>query len=236
MASPQPLRIDDGGPIATSTAADLGRRVVPGCSDVELLGVLLGRRRSPLQVAGRLLDECGGLAGLSRADPVELRPMAGPLAAARIVAGIELGRRVAAAWPGQDWRVRTPADLAERLLPSMGDLPHEELRVALLSTKNAVLAVRTVYVGNPAGTSVRVGEVYRDAVRRQAAAIVVVHNHPSGDPSPSGEDLRLTAELAQAGRLLDIDLLDHLVLGHGRWVSLRAIGALGYPSPGTTTR
>ena len=72
----------------------------------------------------------------------------------------------------------------------------------------------------------RVGEVFRDAVRRQAAALVVVHNHPSGDPSPSAEDLRITRELADAGRLLDIELLDHLVIGHGRWVSLRSLGAL----------
>jgi DNA repair protein RadC len=107
----------------------------------------------------------------------------------------------------------------------------------LLNTKNVVVAMTTLYVGNLAGTSVRVGEVYRDAVRRQAAGIVVVHNHPSGDPSPSGEDLRLTAELAEAGRLLDVELLDHLVIGHGRWMSLRACGALGQPPlSGTATR
>jgi DNA repair protein RadC len=84
----------------------------------------------------------------------------------------------------------------------------------------------TVYVGNLAGSPVRVGEVFRDAVRRQAAALVVVHNHPSGDPSPSPEDLRITRELADAGRLLDIELVDHLVIGHGEWVSLRALGVL----------
>jgi DNA repair protein RadC len=72
-----------------------------------------------------------------------------------------------------------------------------------------------------------VGEVYRDAVRRCAAAVVVAHNHPSGDPSPSGEDLRITAELVEAGRLLDIELLDHVVIGRGRWTSLRAMGAVG---------
>jgi DNA repair protein RadC len=96
----------------------------------------------------------------------------------------------------------------------------------LLNTKNAVTGMVTVYAGNLAGSPVRVGEVFRDAVRRQAAALVVVHNHPSGDPSPSAEDLRITRELADAGRLLDIELMDHLVIGHGRWVSLRAMGAL----------
>ena len=98
------------------------------------------------------------------------------------------------------------------------------------NTRNVVLGRATVYVGNLAGSPVRIGEVFREAVRRQAAAVVVAHNHPSGDPSPSGEDLRITAELAEAGRLLDIELLDHLVIGHGRWVSLRAAGR-SYSTP-----
>jgi DNA repair protein RadC len=151
---------------------------------------------------------------------------ASPGGAARLVAAVELGRRVAAAWPVAGWRIRAPADLAERLVPAMGHLEREELRSVLLNTKNTVTGMVTVYVGNLAGSSVRVGEVFREAVRMQAAAMVVVHNHPSGDPSPSAEDLRITRELAEAGRLLDIELLDHLVIGHGRWVSLRALGAL----------
>jgi DNA repair protein RadC len=105
-------------------------------------------------------------------------------------------------------------------------LEREELRVLVLNTKNVVLAMSTLYVGNLAGSSVRVGEVYRDAVRRVAAGVVVVHNHPSGDPTPSADDLRVTEEIAQAGRLLDIGLIDHLVIGATRWVSLRAAGAL----------
>jgi DNA repair protein RadC len=112
----------------------------------------------------------------------------------------------------------------------MASLPREELRVLLLNTKNVVTGLVTVYAGNLAGSSVRVGEVFRDAVRRQAAAIVVVHNHPSGDPAPSADDLRITAELAEAGRLLDVELLDHVVVGGSRWVSLRALGAA---APGT---
>src|SRR5919109_736662 len=102
---------------------------------------------------------------------------------------------------------------------------HEALRVLLLNTKNVVTGLVTVYVGNLAGSSVRVGEVFRDAVRRQSAAVVVVHNHPSGAPSPSADDLRITAELAEAGRLLDIELLDHVVVAADGWISLRALGA-----------
>jgi DNA repair protein RadC len=108
----------------------------------------------------------------------------------------------------------------------MGLLEREELRVLVLNTKNVVLAMSTLYVGNLAGSSVRVGEVFRDAVRRLAAGVVVVHNHPSGDPTPSPDDLRITEEIASAGRLLDIGLVDHLVIGKAGWVSLRAAGAL----------
>jgi DNA repair protein RadC len=190
--------------------------------DDELIALLLGGSHAASAV--RILLERGGLTALATAGVADLA--ASPRAAARLIAAVELGRRVASAWPAGGWRIRAPADLAERLVPAMGHLEREELRSVLLNTKNTVTAMVTVYVGNLAGSSVRVGEVFREAVRVQAAAMVVVHNHPSGDPSPSAEDLRITRELAEAGRLLDIELLDHLVIGHGRWVSLRALGAL----------
>lgn len=190
--------------------------------DDELVALLLGGPRA--MSAARILLDRGGLPALARVVTADVP--AGPRGAARLVAAVELGRRVAAAWPTVGWRIRAPADLAERLLPAMGHLEREELRSVLLNTKNTVTGMVTVYVGNLAGSPVRVGEVFREAVRVQAAAMVVVHNHPSGDPSPSAEDLRVTRELAEAGRLLDIELLDHLVIGHGRWVSLRSLGAL----------
>ena len=206
-----------------SLTASLAREGLAALRDDELLGLLLGTRE-----AGRAALELvspDGLAGLARAELVDLLPI-GPRRAGTLLAALELGRRAATAWPVNGWRVRTPADLAERLIPAMGHLPREELRAVLLNTKNAVTGMVTIYAGNLAGSPVRVGEVFRDAVRRQAAALVVVHNHPSGDPAPSAEDLRITRELAEAGRLLDIELVDHLVIGHGRWVSLRALGAL----------
>jgi DNA repair protein RadC len=179
--------------------------------------------------ARELLQRCGGLAPLSAMDVVELVSDHGlsPLAARSLAAQFELGRRLAASRAEPGWRIRAPADVAERLVPAMRHLEHEELRVLLLNTKNVVTAAATVYAGNLAGSSVRVGEVFRLAVRRQAAAIVVVHNHPSGDPTPSADDLRITAELAEAGRLLDIELLDHVVVAADGWVSLRAMGAAG---------
>ena len=206
-----------------SLTASLAEAGPAALRDDELLGLLLGSRKAG-RVALDLVDP-DGLAGLARAELGDLLAI-GPRRAATLLAALELGRRVATAWPAEGWRVRSPADLAERLMPAMAHLQREELRAVLLNTKNAVTGMVTVYAGNLAGSPVRVGEVFRDAVRRQAAALVVAHNHPSGDPAPSAEDLRITRELAEAGRLLDIELIDHLVIGHGRWVSLRALGAL----------
>jgi len=202
----------------------LGRSGAQACGDVELLAIATGR---PLSQAALLLERIGGMQGLASATTHELiRAGLSPGRAAALSAACEIGRRGATALPDDRWVVRSPGDLAERLLPAMGRLEREELRVAVLNTKNVVTALATVYVGNLAGSAVRVGEVFRDAVRRNAAAVLVVHNHPSGDPTPSGEDLRITAELAEAGRLLDIELLDHVVIGRDRWVSLRALGGV----------
>jgi DNA repair protein RadC len=123
--------------------------------------------------------------------------------------------------------------VADRLILQMGRLEREELRIVLLNTKNVVLRVATVYQGNVSSSLVRVGELFRDAVRLSASGLILVHNHPSGDPTPSPDDLHLTAEALAAGRLLDIDLLDHLVIGHDAYVSLRDRGiAFDRPSQG----
>ena len=149
-----------------------------------------------------------------------------------MTAAFELGRRLLADWPAARWTVRSPSDVADRLVLQMGRLEREELRVVLLNTKNVVLRVATVYQGNVSTSLVRIGELFRDAVRLNAAGIILVHNHPSGDPTPSPDDLHLTAEALAAGRLLDIDLLDHLVVGHDAWVSLRDRGvAFDRPRP-----
>jgi DNA repair protein RadC len=202
----------------------LGRSGPGACGDVELLAIASG---TGLAQAAMVVERLGGLRGVASAAVHELIAAGlAPGRAAALAAGCEIGRRGSAALPEGRWVVRAPGDVAQRLLPEMGRLEREELRVAVLNTKNAVTALTTVYVGNLAGSAIRVGEAFRDAVRRNAAAVLVVHNHPSGDPTPSGEDLRITSELVQAGRLLDIELLDHVVIGSERWVSLRAAGAL----------
>ncbi|HXU85654.1 MAG TPA: JAB domain-containing protein [Verrucomicrobiae bacterium] len=134
-------------------------------------------------------------------------------------------------WPTGRWTIRSPHDVADRLMLQMGRLEREELRVVLLNTKNVVLRVATVYQGNVSSSLVRVGELFRDAVRLNASGVILVHNHPSGDPTPSPDDLHLTAEALAAGRLLDIDLLDHLVVGHDAFVSLRDRG-VSFDRPG----
>ncbi len=227
---PRPARIARGAGRVDPAGERLERLGADACEDVELLLLVLGGGSAAGRTARRLLDRFGSLAQVVRAHPAELRVAGlGPSVVLRLAAAAELGVRVARRPVDDPWLIRTPADVAEPLVDAMGALEREELRVFLLDTKNVVTAERTVYRGNLAGSSVRVGEVYRDAVRACAAAIIVAHNHPSGDPSPSGEDLRITAELAEAGRLLDIELLDHVVIGRGRWTSLRALGALGQP-------
>ena len=121
-------------------------------------------------------------------------------------------------------QIHGPRDIAEMLVAELSGLEREELRVAILNTRNAVLAVETVYQGNVSSSLVRVGELFCEAVRRQASGILLIHNHPSGDPSPSPDDLHLTAEALAAGRLLDIDVLDHIVVAREDFVSLRDRG------------
>jgi len=230
--APDPHR--SGRPIREIPAAErprerLALRGAGGLATSELVAIIWGtggRGRSAVEIAEEALSRHDGLTGLARATDVELEaiPGVGVVRAAQLSAAFELGRRLLADWPSGRWTVRAPRDVAERLVLQMGRLEREELRVVILNTKNTVLRVATVYQGNVASSLVRVGELFRDAVRLNASGIIMVHNHPSGDPTPSPDDLHLTAEALAAGRLLDIQVLDHLVIGHDAWVSLRDRG------------
>ncbi|HET9436550.1 MAG TPA: DNA repair protein RadC [Candidatus Limnocylindrales bacterium] len=215
----------------------LAARGAAGLSASELIALLWGagsRGRSAVDLAEDALARHDGLTGLARATDVELLsvPGVGAAKAAQLAAAFELGRRLLADWPAGRWTVRSARDVADRLVLQMARLEREELRVVLLNTKNVVLRVATVYQGNVSSSLVRVGELFRDAVRLNASGLILVHNHPSGDPTPSPDDLHLTAETLAAGRLLDIDLLDHVVVGHDAWVSLRDRGvAFDRPGP-----
>lgn len=204
----------------------------PGAlSATELLALVLGsgiRGRSALENARDLLVRFGGLYALRAACPEDLLsvPGLGEARAAAVLAALELSRRGLAP-TGEDRPVlNTPARVAALLQTEMSLLPQEELWALLLDVKHRLMGISRVYRGGLNAAYVRPAEVFRDAVRRNASAILVVHNHPSGDPSPSADDLQTTRCLAECGELLGIRLLDHLVLASGGYVSLRERGAL----------
>src|SRR4051812_17212572 len=206
----------------------LAARGAQALSDDEILAILIGigtRTRSALVLANSALRTIGGLRALGQADATRLREAGlGAATAVRIAAACELGRRVVlAASDGE--RCDTPELAAVALAPHFAHLERECLAVALLSRKQRLVAVTPIYYGSVAGTPVRVAELFTEAIRRQAPGIVLAHNHPSGDPTPSADDIRTTREAASAGRLLGIEVVDHLVFGAARWVSLRRIGA-----------
>jgi len=216
-------------PLTEQPRQRLAARGPAGLSAAELIELLWGsgtRQAAAATAAEEALISCDGLAGLAAASATEIEriPGVGPARAARLAAAFELGRRAVLDWPAGRWSIRGPQDLGARLTADLGHLPREELRVVLLDTRNSVLAMPTVYRGNVSVALVRIGELFRDAVRLHAARLILVHNHPSGDPTPSPDDLHMTAEAVAAGRLLDIAILDHLVIGHGTFVSLRDRG------------
>lgn len=201
-------------------------------SNGELLAIALntGIKGEPVTVmAQRLLADHGGLPGLTRLDFVELARVRGigESKAAKVKAALELGRRMVAISGDDRPVITTPEDVIQLIGVDMAVLEQEQLRVVLLDTKHRVLAIRTVYQGSANEATVRVGELFRDAVRHNAVAVVLVHNHPSGDPTPSRADVALTVDVVEAGRLLDITVIDHLIVGQGRHVSLKRLG-LGF--------
>jgi DNA repair protein RadC len=205
---------------------------VKALSNAELISILLRsgiEGKNALQLAQEVIAEFGGLAGLHRASYEELcdRKGIGPAKAAQLMAATELGRRLAIATPEERPKIESPEDAAGLLLYEMGALEKEHLRVLLLDTRNRLMRSVEVYKGSLNASLVRVGEVLRDAVRTNAAAVIVAHNHPSGDPAPSPEDVSLTKAIVEAGELLDIEVLDHLIIGKNSFVSLKAIG-LGF--------
>ena len=201
-------------------------------SNSELLAIILRTGTASENVLGlgaRVLVRFGGLAGLARASFGELcaERGIGEAKAAQLKAALELGRRLVSTQPEERAVVRSPQDVANLLMADMGLLDQEQLRIVLLNTKNQVISVPEVYRGSVSTSLIRVSEVFREAVRENCPAIIVVHNHPSGDPTPSQEDVQVTEQMVNAGRLLDIEVLDHLIIGQQRYVSLKEQG-LGF--------
>ncbi len=202
-------------------------------ADAELLAILLRVGVEGVNVvvlAQQLLAEYGGWAGLQRASFEELmtRRGMGEAKTAQLKASLEIGRRLLLMGGDERMQIRSPSDAAQLLMLEMGHLDQEHLRAVCLDTKNRVQKIVTIYVGSLNSSLVRIGEVFKEAIRLNSAAIIVVHNHPSGDPTPSPDDVAVTRQIVDAGKLLDIDVLDHLVIGQGRFVSMRERG-LGFP-------
>jgi len=197
------------------------QRVGPGAlSNAELIELILGAAES----LGRdVLARFGDLSALARANLAELAEVRGlgTASGARIQAALELGRRLAALPASEALQIRSPADAANLLLPTMSLLEQETLRVLVLDTRSRVLADVLVYQATVNRTEVRIAELFREAIRRNAPSILMAHSHPSGDPTPSPEDVQITRQAVEVGAMLGIDIVDHLVIGQGRWVSLR---------------
>ena len=203
-------------------------------NDAELLGILIRvglPGENAVQVGQRLLNHLGGLYGIHRADFADVcqEKGIGRAKAAQIKAAIELGRRMVRDNPEESVTVHSPQVAADLVMYEMVALEQEELRVILLDTRNRVIRIEEVYRGSLNASQVRVGELFKSAVKRSAASLIVVHNHPSGDPTPSPDDIAITRAIIQAGKLLDIEVLDHLIVGRGRFVSLKERG-LGFGS------
>ncbi len=201
-------------------------------SNAELIAILLRvgvRGESAVAVGQRLLNKFGGLSGLHRAPFKELMDQygLGEAKASQIKAAIELGRRLTLESPEERPAINSPADAAALVQYEMSALEQEHLRVILLDRRNRVMDTAEVYKGSVNSSQVRIGEVFKKAIRKNASAVVVVHNHPSGDPTPSPDDVAVTRAIVQAGKLLDVEVLDHLVIGQGKWISLKERG-LGF--------
>jgi DNA repair protein RadC len=209
----------------------LGRLGAPALGDEELLAVVIGSGSagaSAMGLAHGLLVAFGGLHGLLRASRDDLLRMRGlgEARAAQVMAALEIGRRVLAVRPAERLQITSPRDAAHFLMPEYSARPVEQFGLLMLDTRHRVLRTSVLTVGTLDCAAVQPREVFRQALLASAAAVVMFHNHPSGDPQPSGEDVELTRRMVAAGELMGIRVVDHVVLGDGRYCSLKESGYL----------
>ena len=213
-------------PEGTRPRERLARLGPQALSDAELIAIILrsgAQGVNVIDMATDLMRYYRTLPALAQASFTDLQRHhgVGAAKAAQIMAAIELGRRVMRAAPESRPRVDSPETVARLLLSELAYADQEHVKVVLIDSRNQVIATPTIYKGTLNTTTIRIGEIFKEAIRRNAAAIIVAHNHPSGDPAPSPEDVILTRRIVEAGRLLNIEVLDHLILGHDRWVSMK---------------
>ncbi|BBB89755.1 MAG TPA: DNA repair protein RadC [Methylomusa anaerophila] len=199
-------------------------------SEAELLAILLrtGMKNMPVHRLAEYLLAKYDLSGLGSISPQELSKTLGIglVKAVTVVAGIELGKRLSSKVPDVRPVIRSPKDAAELIMPNLRYEAKEHFIALLLSTKNQVIARSTISIGSLNASIVHPRELFREAITHSAASVILVHNHPSGDPTPSQEDIALTKKLIEAGLLLDISVLDHVIIGDGKYVSFKEKGII----------
>lgn len=200
-------------------------------SNVELLAVLLGcgsKNENIMSLSSRIIHKKGGLSGIMKSsleDFVDIKGI-GNAKASKLLAVIELSKRLNSFKDGDNYKISNSKDAASLVMGEMQSLNQENLVVVMLNTKNIVINVKTVFVGSLNSSIVHPREVFSDAIKKSSASIIICHNHPSGDPSPSEEDIKVTYRLSKCGEILGIDLLDHLIIGNGKYISLKEKGIL----------
>jgi len=200
-------------------------------SETELLAILIGtgtKTENALVLAQRILQSSGGLYALARTSPEEIAQIhgIGRAKAAKIVASLELGFRLTTSALAERPQIYSAKDVIQ-LMRDMGILTQEHVRVMLLDSSKRLITTKTLYIGTVNTAVIRVAEVFREAVLRNSPSIILIHNHPSGDKSPSPEDINLTRALVSAGKIMDIQVMDHIIIAGHEWTSLREIG-LGF--------
>lgn len=197
-------------------------------SNTELLAIILrtgSAEENALHLAQRILAQYESLNGLAQASATELAGIrgVGVAKATQIAAALEIGKRLMH-FNSNNRPVINRAEDAAQLVADMCHLHQEQVRVILLDSSRRVAAIQTIYIGTLSASVVRISEIFRDAMIRNSPALILVHNHPSGDSSPSPEDIELTRTLVEAGKLLDIAVIDHIIVGSNSWVSLKEMG------------
>lgn len=200
-------------------------------SNIELLAILLRtgtRQMSAVELAGQLLVQFNNLPGLMDASVEELATVKGigPAKVVQIKAALEIGRRLALMPASKRTTIHSPEDVAALVMDDMRHLDREHFKTVFLNTKNQVLGMETISVGTLDSSIVHPRELFKAAIKKSCAGVILVHNHPSGDPTPSREDIEITKRLSQAGGILGISVLDHLIIGDNKFISLKAKGII----------
>ena len=200
-------------------------------SNGELLAIILRTGtmgENIISLSNRIIKECGGLNGLLSSSSEEFMNLngIGEAKAAQLLALAEISKRFKTFKAGEEYKISQPKDAAELVMENMRYLKQEYLKLLMLNTKNVVIAVKDVSIGSLNSSIVHPREVFCEAIKKSSASIIICHNHPSGDPTPSNEDINVTHRLRESGKLLGIDLLDHIIIGDGKYISLKEKGIL----------